>query len=115
MKQFNLEDFKAGKPVITREGIEVKQISYFENVGNYCIVAVVENNLRIYTKEGKYFNNGGYSDLDLFHPEEEMWVNVYKRSDEYVHGYIYKSKNDALAIISPFDETYIDTYKLVKQ
>lgn len=74
LKPFNLEQAKAGKPVCTRNGQEVRIICFDAKLKNYPIVALVKEKgstqeyLHTYTNEGRiYYKNPTHS-LDLVMP-----------------------------------------------
>ncbi len=72
MKDFNLEDAKAGKPVCTRDGKKVK-IIYFNRISEfYPIVALVKHEggdefVQTYTENGIYHvgDEGSAEDLRI--------------------------------------------------
>ena len=84
MKPFNLQEALAGKPVVTRDGRDVSQITLFTHVDTWCVVAVVENfdTVSLYTQNGRYTM---FEDrpLDLFmkSTKHQRFVNVW--SDPY--------------------------------
>ena len=70
-KPFNLEEAKAGRPVCTRNGQEVRIICFNAKSENYPIVALVKEGystqeyLCAYTNEGEVCRNGLMHTLDL--------------------------------------------------
>lgn len=71
MKPFNLEEALAGTPVITRDGIPVKQLTYFKDVKNhYPILGIVEGRLFSWDELGK--NRCYGSNYDLFIADESL-------------------------------------------
>lgn len=84
-KPFNLEEAKAGRPVCTRNGQEVRIICFNAKSENYPIVALVKEGystqeyLRAYTNEGKVCRNGLMHTLDLVMPLKKKtgWINIY--------------------------------------
>jgi hypothetical protein len=80
MKPFNLQEALAGKPVVTRDGRDVSQITLFTHVDTWCVVAVVENfdTVSLYTQNGRYTM---FEDrpLDLFmkSTKHQRFVNVW--------------------------------------
>jgi len=114
MRPFNLELWKAGEPVITRDGREVEQLTYFESKkGPFKLCGTLNGLLESWTIEGFFRACKSKTDDDLFHPEPEMWVNVYEGKDRMITSRIYTSKREAEK--SKIDEfTYIGTYKIVK-
>ena len=64
MKQFNLEEAKAGKPICTRDGIPVRIICFNKQGDDKPIVALVRANLEsnkelpaCYTEKGEFSKN----------------------------------------------------------
>jgi hypothetical protein len=81
MKKFNLSEALEGKPVITKNGKKVTQITKFDNVTitKYSICGVVEGSLENWSIEGKY-NLTHQSEFDIYMAEEKktIWINVWK-------------------------------------
>lgn len=105
-KPFDLEQAKAGKPVCTRDGREVRIICFDAELENYPIVALVEEEfstqerLFTYTNEGKVCRNNSMHTLDLVMPLKKKtgWINIYHiNNEDTVSGIkcIYKTKEDA--------------------
>lgn len=66
MKQFNLQEALEGKPVITREGKEVKIAGYSESAEeNYRIAGWVDGCVKGWYENGGYFREIPCN-LDLF-------------------------------------------------
>jgi hypothetical protein len=79
-KPFNLEDAKAGMPVVTREGLKVLELHHFttEEV-QYCVAAMVEGHgLKLFTEHG-LLEVEAWSPLDLFMTtvDKQVFVNFY--------------------------------------
>ena len=57
MKEFNLEAWKAGAKVQTRDGREVKQLTFFEECkdNSECFSGIVDGILRAWDINGKLF------------------------------------------------------------
>jgi len=74
MKPFNLEEALNGKPVITRDGLKVKEVYLFKNrKSRYCLACLIEDDdIETFTKEGEYFK-GKTNILDLFMEEEVFY------------------------------------------
>ena len=100
MKNFDINEAKLGKPVITRSGLPVR-IVCFDTKGNMPILALVcvyENDESAY-----YYQNNGISyvqkDFDLFmKPETKTgWINIYKKDNKYftVYNEIFNTKEEA--------------------
>jgi hypothetical protein len=83
MKEFNLLQALEGKPVITRDGKKVTQITKFDDVTitKYSICGVVEGSLENWNINGEYnVMKDTIDSLDLFMAEETktIWINVWK-------------------------------------
>ena len=114
LKPFDLEAAKAGKPVCTRNGQEVRIICFDAKLENYSIVALVKEKgstqeyLHTYTNEGRiYYKNPTHS-LDLVMPLKKKtgWVNIFVNG-EYTVSNIYTTEQSAKinAIISKAVDT----------
>lgn len=117
-KPFNLEEAKAGRPVCTRNGQEVRIICFDAKSENYPIVALVKEGystqeyLRTYTNEGEVCRNGLMHTLDLVMSLKKKtgWINIYHvDGEDTVSGIkcIYTTEKDARtnAIISEAVDT----------
>ena len=102
LKPFDLEAAKAGKPVCTRNGQEVRIICFDAKLENYSIVALVKEKgstqeyLHTYTNEGRiYYKNPTHS-LDLVMPLKKKtgWVNIFANG-EYTISNIYTTEQSA--------------------
>lgn len=108
MKQFNLEEAKAGKPVCTRDGRQARIICFDKKSSYFPIVALVDvgnEELEVsYTNEGHYYSTIGESNNDLFMVGEhkEGWINIYNISSGPSLGYsIYSTKEEAQSVAAP--------------
>jgi hypothetical protein len=75
MKKFNLEDALNGKPVITRDGRNVRIAGYNpdrEDKDN-CIITWVKDHVLSFYKDGSHFKDEEHN-ADLFMMENEEWV-----------------------------------------
>lgn len=79
-KSFNLEQALAGKPVVTRDGRIVEQLTKFDTSDEFCIFGVVDKKIYSYLENGNQWNTIE-SEEDLFMAPEKKWVNVY-----YING-----------------------------
>ena len=68
MKKFNLFDAKKQlTKVVTREGKRVEIFTFSRDVERFPIVAIIDNKkVCEYTNEGKFYDDGRNSKLDLF-------------------------------------------------
>jgi hypothetical protein len=116
MIPFNIDKFRAGAKVITRDGREVKQLTEFPALIKFKLVGFIQGEVETntWTIDGDMWGPDEPDDNDLFHPEPEMWVNVYKSptSDALNDIVIHPSKEKALAEKTESD--YIGTFKLVR-
>jgi len=89
MKPFNLEEAKAGKPVCTRDGRDVRIVCWdVMNVGNCIVVLVMERvngeSVQIYYRDGTPVNVIGITDtphvLMMKSEKLEGWVCIFKES-----------------------------------
>ena len=75
MKPFNLESAKEGKKVVTREGRNVRLVSFNNDNPRYPIVGIIEHNdcdeVNVYTIAGMHLALGGEHDHDLFMADDE--------------------------------------------
>ena len=116
MKAFSLKEYLKNpeKKVITRDGKGVRICCTDKRGGEgQPIVALVETTTRdgenvwMYREDGLWSTSGGECDLDLFFAPEkhEVWVNVYRRSNEDVGGIgfgcTYSSEEEAKESIVP--------------
>lgn len=82
MKQFNLEQAKAGKAVCTRDERDVEIIKHdLKDNEQLPIVAVIKNSdgnefVRCFSRDGKH-NDNGILDLMMKAEKKEGWLNLY--------------------------------------
>ena len=104
MKEFNLEEAKAGKPVCTRDGKDARIIC-FDAKGYTLIIALVyydEYEVCFpYTANGRIHTIDKVSNMDLMMKGEkhEGWINIYKDinfEEHRVGHYIHDTKEKAL-------------------
>ena len=119
---FNIDKAKAGEPVVTRDGRKARIVVYDRipsTTQSGTLIALVKTRpcgeqVMYYDEFGRcmLFDN---SHLDLFHPEPEMWINVYsgKRPGPMIHN----SKAEAAAIggASSKDGLKAKQYRLVEE
>lgn len=98
MKPFNLEEALAGKPVVTRDGRDVKELIVLKTKDiEQPIISVIGKDSFAHFPDGK-FNDHGECDLDLFIKEEEvtLYANIYKsnnRNSGYICGELFIDKD----------------------
>lgn len=99
MNKFNLEKWKAGAKVCTRDGKPVESLTHFPNADDFQLVGVLDGQIDQWTDDGCYFaRNDEPNGNDLVIAEPEMWVNVYSFgiNERHVAATIFNSKEDAL-------------------
>lgn len=123
MKPFNLEEAKAGKPVVTRDGHKAEIIKWdFNSPSGYSLIVVVtkedgkSQSVQTCTQDGRYFaTNASFSNSDLFMASEKKqgWVNLYKtqKYPAMLSEVVYASLEEAKKGKS-WPELYITTAKI---
>ena len=106
MKLYTLEDYKAGRKAITRDGKEVSEIYYFETVERHKLKAVVDGDLKSYNNKGRYLGDSLIEEIDHMHdlfvkPEIETWyaVSCRWRNSDQLHidtSTVFKTLEEAL-------------------
>jgi hypothetical protein len=83
MKPFNIEEALAGKPVVTRRGVEATQLHLFEIDNIYKLFAVVEGEVIQCTIKGE-FRSDYETGWDLFMASESkfLWINLFQQLHE---------------------------------
>lgn len=116
MKPFNLEEALAGKPVITRDGREVTQLTKFDtNYEKYTLYGVVNNIILRWANDGIFcLNEINKADLFMKSQKRSIWVNVYDNGKEIWLGCSYDTKEGAL-INSYGDSVYIKTIEITNE
>jgi hypothetical protein len=78
VEKFDLGKALNGAKVVTRNGIEVKQLHKFITIDKMKLYGVVEKEVNCWTKEGRY-QCPDMPEFDLFLAVEpqSIWVNVY--------------------------------------
>lgn len=103
MREFNLEDAKAGKPVCTRGNKPARVICFDCKDKQYPIVALVVNgyqeSVHRYTTKGQIAVGFDHSlDLMMLPEKKHGWVNVYRREENeetIICGAVYGSEEKA--------------------
>lgn len=119
MKNFDLEKAKAGHPVCTRDGKEVR-ILCFDKKGRFPVVALVKDgdneDAFSYDDTGRYIDDGKEYPYDLFMKtvKQEKWINIYDSNRHlFTGGSLYDSKKEAEKNAEKDKETYL-YYKTAK-
>ena len=98
MKEFNLEEAKAGKSVCTKDGAKARIICFDRESNDYPIVALIEDGdeetVGTYAINGKYHTSDTKEDdvLDLMMETTKHtgWINIYQvESTTYPGQFIY--------------------------
>lgn len=102
MKPFNLEEAKAGAPLITRDGQKARLIcSDRKNDSDLCLVVLIENPyeewIYKYNENGCYLSNKEEYDLDLFMApvKKECWINLFEGVQMGQHTEIWAAEEEA--------------------
>lgn len=116
---FNIELAKAGKPILTRVGQEVRILA--DNINDIrCLVCAINLDNREIVQS---YTINGYvdseekdtNDFDLMIEVEEktVWVNVYYRPDINVYSSeVFLSENTALCAVADRNAKCISTIKI---
>ena len=112
MRKFNLEEAKAGKPVVTRTGRPVR-ILCWDAKGDDPIVGLIDLDTTscvcTYKESGSFYGNSE-SEEDLFMKSEIIsgWINVCDESSVYAG--IYESEEQAkfYAPVGTVAQVYIE-------
>lgn len=120
MKPFNLQEAMAGKPVQTRDGREVTQLKFFEDVNINLIVGVVAKNIWTWNMKGQSDSLSGKSKNDLFMVFEKkvVWANVYQNHDDIYLGSTFSTKAIAIeskALTKDGPTYYIKTIEITNE
>ena len=99
MKEFNLEEAKAGKSVCTRDGRPARIIC-FDAKGKYPIIALVseisgDEYCYAYTKNGAYSCSADVYDLMMAIEKHEGFINIYKHENTRDVGALYDTMEQA--------------------
>lgn len=117
MKEFNLEEAKAGKPICTRDGKDAR-IVCFDAKGCSPITALVDYNgiemCYLYMLNGRYYTTvDKESNIDLMMKSKKCkgWINVYRYKGDFrlSSSFVYKTKEEAL---NKRDTGYISTVEI---
>lgn len=117
MKEFNLEEAKAGKAVSTRNGRPARIICFDRKHNYYPIVALLTKSdgceeYISYTIDGRFSDNSTKDSYDLMMVGEkkEGWINIYSNR---TRSYIFDTKEKAIAnIANMHSDKVVDTIKI---
>lgn len=120
-KPFNLEEALNGAKVVTRDGREVKQLTYFDINDNFRLFGVIiekngENHLTAWRFDGKCSSsNESEDDLFIVIEPKRIYANVYKGKADYPYiGEYFKNKEKAKEFGST-SKTYIKTIEITDE
>ena len=114
LKEFNLEEAKAGKPVCTRDGRKARIICFDLNNKNFPIVAIIncdtEENAYKYDIDGICDEHDNNLNLMMFPEKKEGWVNLCKNNygDTLAVG-VFPNREEAVSNCPP---SYLCTIKI---
>lgn len=119
MKEFNLEEAKAGKAVCTRDGRPVRIICWDRKSERevYPLVALVDcmdgtESLYTYRIDGLYMDTmGDDRDLMMASEKKEGWVNLYKTESGVYPAAVIAETRDA-AYNGRSNKDYLATIKI---
>ena len=107
MKEFNLEEAKAGKPVCTRSGRSARIICFDRIDKEYPIIVLVkfeldEDFISCSTDGRIYVGENNEYDLMMVSEKKTGWINIYKHKENlYPSAVIHESKEKAIEFRSP--------------
>jgi hypothetical protein len=119
LKEFNLEEAKAGKPVCTRDGRKARIICFDRINGDYYKIVACVTAFDGDFEEVLFYGIDGYivdsqnpkdEDLMMLPQKKEGWINIYKDFEDTVCC-AYLTKEDALKNRS-IEDGYITTIKI---
>jgi hypothetical protein len=117
MKQFNLKEALAGKPVVTRDGLAVTQITLFETDNIYPLRCVIERCICEFTTAGIFNIDLPDHKYNLFmaHEKKSLWINLYNNEgDLFVTS--YKTEVEAKDRgLSTLEFEYIKTIEITNE
>lgn len=117
MEPFNLEEAKAGKPVITRAGHIVRVVCWDRKDEFYPILALVgeREDPLYFTTEGRFYNlEKSRLDLVMAPEKKEGWINIYnidKINDNRTTAGVFLMEEQAIES-GKKEPNYITTIKI---
>lgn len=93
MKPFNLERAKAGDPIVTKAGEEVRFLLHDPNLNprGRVLVATQEGNVRLYFEDGEYLDAPDGYDLRMAPIKHQLWARAWM--DENKIKWVEHSEN----------------------
>lgn len=102
MRPFNLDLWKVGEPVITRDGRSVERLTYLENEAEceFKLMGVIDGDIHSWKVNGKHSKFEKDNDLDLFHPKPDKQLSnmTHEEKIEFMQiasgivGYVFDRK-----------------------
>lgn len=126
MKEFNIEEAKAGKPVCTRDGKNVRILCFGKKGDEYPIVVLVSrrhddgdehDSIETYSNNGRYFHRHK-SPYDLMMKTEKHsgWINIFRQCcKDAPSDFVYPTKEEAIQqarFAGSLVVSYVDTIKI---
>jgi hypothetical protein len=120
LEKFDLEKALNGAKVVTRDGREVLELTKFENIKDYPLVGVLDNQIYAWTIKGYYVDSCNELDADLFieGKVQSVWVNIYRKDGDegiFIGNRRYTSQEDAIEYIHQNDTDYIKTIQITDE
>lgn len=117
MNKFNLEKWKAGAKVCTRDGRQVENLTYFPNALDFQLAGVLDGEIDQWTDNGCYFAHNDEPNGNDLVMDESRYVFVFKDGNkEFVSRYTYSSsleaRNKAIGILTA--EELVGVFKLIQ-
>ena len=122
MKEFSLEEAKAGKPVCTKDGRPARIICFDRKSTDFPIVVLIDNgtieDYYCFTNNGTYhLDDSHHFDLMMAPVKRKGWINIYKQSSPYdiserLGSHIYSTQEQALAGVDSTNPNYIATIEI---
>lgn len=102
MKPFNLEEAKAGKPIITRDGRKVKFVAYEPMAETHSVAVLIagRKTLNVHRTDGRFYDEDADSEIDLFMAsvKQKVYTVVYKiplNGQKFTESYTTSSGKEA--------------------
>lgn len=120
-KPFNLEKALKGAKVVTRDGIEVIQLTKFDTSEGSKLIGIIKydednKNLKYWRCDGTFYSEGkSIYDLFIALETKSIWANVYIGSNDYPYvGEYFKTEEEAKEFSSKMPK-YIKTIEITDE
>lgn len=119
-KPFSIEQAKAGKPVITRDGRPARIVCWDRKQADFPIFGFSGENdehQHSWTIDGKYYSNGdSIADLFMATEEKTVWVNLWRKDGRITTGVdTYETKEAATDWIFPPYPGHVGAFPITYQ